>query len=520
MTEAWTKTEGSGYVDDVVYTLGFYGELAPSFLDYVCLINGVEGLPAGRRLRYCELGCGRGYGTSLLAASNPDISVVGIDFNRSHIAEARAFAEQTGIANVKFFELEFSEAARSGDPQLGAFDIVALHGVYAWVGPPVREAIHNFLRAKLVSGGIAFVSYNALPGATRLVATQRMLLEAGHRAAGDSLARLAKGIELLRQVVEKSGGTTEKNKAVPRKQLASLERQDRHYLAHEYLNEAWRPLFVTETIGALAEADLSYVGSANIAENRIELCVPKDLRQTVREAPDVGMREMLKDYVVNKPFRRDVYVKAPRSLNTDWQRQRLMELTFAPMRPAQKLPDKLQVPIGALAPRRDLLAAIWPRLQAPTTGAEIMSAASTAGASEQFVWPLMEILVHNRFVHPARRDAARVDQSAARRLNETVVDMSCSTDTHKYLASPVLGSAIHASHPDRVIASVLRQDPELDDLGVAERALDRVKSTGRHFLREDRWADKSDKNVRGLAGFVREFRERRLPRWRALGVVE
>jgi len=67
---------------------------------------------------------------------------------------------------------------------------------------------------------------------------------------------------------------------------------------------------------------------------------------------------------------------------------------------------------------------------------------------------------------------------------------------------------------------VLRQEPGLDDLSVADKAIDRVNRTGQHFMREGRPVEKNDKNVRSLAGFVREFRERRLPRWRALGVVE
>ena len=102
----------SGYVTDVTYTLGFYRELAPSYLNYVCIINGVEGIPVGRTLRYCDLGCGRGYGTTLLAAANPDIEFVGIDFNPMHVNEARAFAKRAAISNVTFLELSFGEAAR------------------------------------------------------------------------------------------------------------------------------------------------------------------------------------------------------------------------------------------------------------------------------------------------------------------------------------------------------------------------------------------------------------------------
>ena len=108
MTANWM----SGYVSDVAYTLGFYRELAPAFLNFACLVNGVEGPPLDRPLRYCELGCGRGYGTILLAAANPESEFVGIDFNPSHIAEARALATRAGLSNIAFHELSFADAAR------------------------------------------------------------------------------------------------------------------------------------------------------------------------------------------------------------------------------------------------------------------------------------------------------------------------------------------------------------------------------------------------------------------------
>jgi hypothetical protein len=59
--------------------LGFYLELAPTFLNFACLASSVEGPPLDHPLRYCELGCGRGYDTILLAAANPESEFVGID---------------------------------------------------------------------------------------------------------------------------------------------------------------------------------------------------------------------------------------------------------------------------------------------------------------------------------------------------------------------------------------------------------------------------------------------------------
>jgi len=87
----------SGYVGDVAYTLGFYRELSPTYLSLACVLNGVDGPNPTKALRYCELGCGRGYGTALLAVANPNVEFVRIDFNPSHIAEARTLASRAYI---------------------------------------------------------------------------------------------------------------------------------------------------------------------------------------------------------------------------------------------------------------------------------------------------------------------------------------------------------------------------------------------------------------------------------------
>jgi Methyltransferase domain len=84
---------------------------------------------------------GRGFGTTLLAAANPDMTFVGIDFNPTHVAEARAFAKDLKLPNLTFREKSFGEAGKSVEPELSEFEIVAMHGVYSWVTPAVREDI-------------------------------------------------------------------------------------------------------------------------------------------------------------------------------------------------------------------------------------------------------------------------------------------------------------------------------------------------------------------------------------------
>lgn len=156
---SWTQ----GYVDGLDYTFDFYRELTPSLLGFAVLCRGQKFAFEGRPLKYCELGCGQGFSTNLLAAANPDIEFYANDFNPAHIAGARSLANDAALANVHFYEHAFADF--TDEPALpDGFDIISLHGVYSWISAKNRGEIANFIFRKLKPGGLVFISYNTLPG--------------------------------------------------------------------------------------------------------------------------------------------------------------------------------------------------------------------------------------------------------------------------------------------------------------------------------------------------------------------
>src|SRR5215469_10842819 len=91
---------GQGYHVGIAYTLGFYPELAPSHLEAALLFAGFKSDVARAGTTYCELGCGYGLTTLVLAAANPQMSFVGVDFNPIHIVAARALSEAARLSNI------------------------------------------------------------------------------------------------------------------------------------------------------------------------------------------------------------------------------------------------------------------------------------------------------------------------------------------------------------------------------------------------------------------------------------
>ncbi len=512
MSRNWS----AGYSTDIAYILGYYRELAPSFLDYICRINGVMGVDWSRPLRYCELGCGRGFGTALLAAANPDMTFVGIDFNPTHIAEARAFAKDLKLPNLTFREMSFGEAAKSTEPDLGEFDVVGMHGVYSWVTPEVREDIHDLVRRKLVPAGLFFVSYNTMPGWAPVGPIQRLLQEIANRSAGDSVTLIGKGYEVLQTLVEKSSAFVVQNPTL-KERVISMEKQDKHYLAHEFLNSGWQPLYITDTMTMLSEAKLAYVGSANVCENRLELAVPKDMQSLVAAAFDLALRELLKDYVVNKYFRRDVYVKGPLHLSPRKQQEQLDRMAFARTDMGNKVPETLALPAGQATPKQEILAATLECLdQGIVTAAELIEANKSTGATPIDVFMLLEILVHHAIVNPVRPDHASVDASPSHSLNKVIMSLTNAGDTHRYLASPVLGSAVACEYADRFMALLMLEYPKKDDKAIGKTALERLNALGFKLQRGGAPIPDGDD---AMAAVAMDFRRLRLPYWMKLGLM-
>src|SRR5690606_9819162 len=103
------------------------------------------------------------------------------------------------------------------------------------------------------------------------------------RTGGDSIRRVAVGREALKQLAAARNGFVAQNPPA-KARIETLERQHPAYVAHEFLNEHWVPLYVTEAMAMLAEAKLDYAGSASIAENRAMLSVPAELMPLVQGA--------------------------------------------------------------------------------------------------------------------------------------------------------------------------------------------------------------------------------------------
>jgi SAM-dependent methyltransferase len=99
--------------------------------------------------------------------------VLGIDFNPSHVANARALAQAAALSNVEFREASFEEVA--ADPALPQFDVMAMHGVFSWISVQNRRVLVALVARHLKPGGLLYVSYDCMPGWAGVAPLRRIM---------------------------------------------------------------------------------------------------------------------------------------------------------------------------------------------------------------------------------------------------------------------------------------------------------------------------------------------------------
>ena len=331
-----------GYVADSPYTFAYQAAQSPANLALICAMMGVAWQP-GPRLTMIDIGCGRGYTVNALAAANPGWTMLGLDYNPAHIAEAAELAEQSQIDNATFIEADLAGMTDAEIDQLPELDVASLHGVWTWVSDAVRAGIVRLLSRRLKPGGLVYIGYNVLPGFGADMALQRLFRHLAERQAGSSPARAQAAIPTIIELLKTKPANLPETPILKRIAEAGNPLESA-YLAHEFLTEHWRPVFFEDLVADLAPAKLEFVGSSSLFENSPDYLFNEEQRPIYDAMPEGVAREFLKDVCLQRPFRRDVFIRGRRGCDPVVALDRLV---VGACRVLAEEPPKLGVPVGA-----------------------------------------------------------------------------------------------------------------------------------------------------------------------------
>ncbi len=499
-----------GYVTDVPYENYYFGECSPLLLRFVALLKGVRPAGLGAGWTYVDLGCANGFSLCLLAAAAPEGRFVGVDFNPVHIHNGRTLAAQAELDNVEFVELGFGDLDKLRLPPV---DFAVLQGVYSWVNQANRAALQTFLGRAMAPGGLVYVSYNALPGWAPLQPLQELLRRSAQHWAGPAPMRLEAGISLAHQLTAFDTGFFGQNPLAVQ-QLSNMEGHASAYLCHEYLNSGAEAFYHADVASALRGAKLDYLGSAVFVENHDDLVVSREAQELLDQLEEPDLKELGRDFVLNRRFRRDVFVRGRARLARQEHglllgRAQVARVVARPFDPTvlyrgneTSLPEPLVEALGtALAGGPCSVAALHSRPELQPYG--LLGVAKALG--------VLHSTSQIEFV-AAPSPANPPNVEACRRLNQVLLMGLFSDRPPDALASPVARNGVRITPLEWLALRALQEEPS--DLIAALAA---QVQAGAEQMRAAGRALPADADA--LEAWVQRFETERLPVLTELGVL-
>ncbi|UWQ25764.1 class I SAM-dependent methyltransferase [Leisingera aquaemixtae] len=510
----WT----SGYVAGIDYTYDFHSQLTPALLEFGAMRQGHRHGLDKDRLSYCELGCGQGFSTNLLAAANPHIEFHAMDFSPAHIAGARELAQEGGLDNIRFHERSFEDFSEApGLPD--SFDIIALHGVYSWVSAENRQHILRFISDRLRPGGLVYVSSNAQPGWAAAMPLRRLLTSRAEQGSGPLMTRIQDAIDFARQLSAAGAGFFASNPSAA-KRLKHMDAMPANYLAHEYFNKDWTPFHFEDLAGELAGAKLSFAGSVHPLDNIDSVRFTPQQQALLEAEPDPDRREGLRDVLLNEHFRTDIFVKGKLAHTPRGEIGAWFATPFALTRTysggALRFHHRgkdLPLEQAQYAPVLKALA------QGPATVRSLLDQGVFGTMDWGSITVLLSALAATGCIAPclppeglARREAA------CRAFNQAVCKRAEDSEALRFLASPVTGGGVELDRLEQLFLLArgegLKTPSEWADL--AWRIL---APQGQRLQHEGRVLETEEENLALLRARAGKFAARRLPLLESLGVA-
>ncbi|HET9902688.1 MAG TPA: methyltransferase domain-containing protein [Xanthobacteraceae bacterium] len=258
--------------------------------------------------RVLELGCGFGGNLIPMAEQWPSARFVGLDLSERAVAHGRAIVRAVGLRNIEL---------RHGDildvrPGAGEFDYIIAHGVYSWVPDPVRRKVWAICREGLAPHGVAFVSFNALPGGHRR-RIMRELMQYHTRAISDPVEKVRQARAICAHLAGCAGGGLYGE--VLREELERIEARDAP-LYHDDLSPENRAFLLQDVVEAAEAAGLQYLGEATLAHSNVGI-LPPFAAGTLAQIPEeaFALREQYLDFLFGRNFHQSLWCRSEIALN-------------------------------------------------------------------------------------------------------------------------------------------------------------------------------------------------------------
>ena len=511
-------TWSSGYVTEVEYTYGYYSESHPSLLALACIYAGVSP-PQSDSLHYLELGYGQGLGINFHASAF-DGTFWGTDFNPVQAARAQALSA-AAANNAILKDDSFSDLAARKD--LPDFDFIVLHGIWTWVSDDSRRAIVDIIKRKLKVGGIVYNSYNCKPGWAPAEPLRHLMTLYSDFSASESkgtLNNITGALDFCEEIASAGALYFQGNPSV-RARLTAISSMNKNYLAHEYFNQNWELMSFSDMVKWLSPAKVEYVCSAHLLDHIEPINIGDAGRRILDSINHTVLKESVRDYFVNQQFRRDIFIKGPRRLLLEEQRNLLRAQLFVLTSVSSEIPKTVQGALGAASLQADIYEPVVAALAMDDYRAktidELLQHPDLRNTEFSKIVQALVVLVGAGHVFPAVFPTPEAKKKCTR-LNAYLRHRAEYHDDVHYQVSPVTRSGVALNRIQQLI--LLARDAGLSSPEEQAPFVSKILlSQGQTIVKDGKAIEDEGERLAELVRLAADFAHRRLPVLQALEIA-
>lgn len=508
----WTD----GYFTESTYTFGYYRELNPIYQRFCLLANGIDTPLENAEENHCELGFGQGVSINIHAAANTG-KFFGTDFNPAHAAQANILCK-VSKSGAKLFDNSFEEFLQRDD--LPQFDSISLHGIWSWISTENQRHIVEFVKKFLKPGGVLYNSYNCYPGWSPAAPLRELFIlhdKYSHQSS-KTFNRVEEALNFTEKIISKAGYF----QRVPDVQqiFDNTKKFNHDYLAHEYFNRDWICMYFNEVAEMFQAAKVDFACVAELVELKENFFLPADCIELLNKIENPIMREQVKDYFLNRQFRKDISVRGAIKISPLERMNRVLNTIFV-LNDRQPLPENFKIGVSTINLNPDLREKIYEYLAgdnfSPKTFKEFnqKNPQIPLAALEE----VLLFLVHSNKISPCQNvDAVKKVEKNCRALNEYICERAKFSDDIQFLASPLTGGGVQLGRFERIFTSAIWDGKNSVD-EIANYAWNIFKSTGQVLAVEGKTLQTPEENIAAFSKDAKNFIENRLPALKILKIV-
>jgi methyltransferase-like protein len=323
--------------DKVPYESYPYPNTHPENLFTIGKLFGLKAV-APKKCRVLELGCASGGNIIPMAIKFPNSEFVGVDLSKVQIDEGNKHIEKLNLNNLSLQNISIMDINKD----FGKFDYIVVHGILSWVSKQVQDKIFEVCNDNLNTNGIAYISYNTLPGWNMIKSIREMMLY--HTSRFTDPVQKTKEARLLLEFIKDGNG--DKNSAyaeVIQNEINTLKNVGDSYLIHDHMEEINDPYYFHDFMEKAGKTSLQYLGDTTIS-TMFAGNFPKETIDVLMQVNHDAVRvEQYMDFVTNRRFRSTLLCHKSVNLNKNLTGESIKDFYISSLVKPEKDPKDIDL---------------------------------------------------------------------------------------------------------------------------------------------------------------------------------